>query len=389
MLKNIKLLRAILAEYGKKEFFKRINKIYNIKIPNLQESVIIFLTDRIIINDSQNNVTYTLQFYEEYYKYIKDYGEYSSETCYDNNCDIFRKSYLFKTSDDYIIVVDEINDQDIKSKRIIKTFNGDEFFNNGIFERELLSLNGKSITENYNFTNRNGIVNAKKVISLPNCLYYYSYKSKLNIPEVKNTYHIIETGATTNIPIVDFCGRIRNKNEALQSCLVNKIPTIIVRGALLGDNEILKRFYKVTISKTKDVITIQYLSSDINGKNVNTKIITLPKVHQSEFTIDEISNIITAISNNFSSLFQLDFGREHIIEDISKELNQLISAIKEKNHQKSKSVDVIDFKLHQYDDIDHLAFDFYQNLKLYEQIINSQIGISPENPGFPPKILKK
>ncbi len=377
MSKKIIILYAIYQEYGLSTFLKRIKKIYNIDIPFSVNATIMFLPESIIIQE--DDIKYTLEFKEEYYQFIKDFTTYKTIKSYDNNHNLFRRSYLFKTSDNRILALDEIDDINMKSKRIIKTSPDDELLQNGEFERELLNLVRFPAVENYNFTNTIGFVHINKTINMPKCLYYYSYNSKTMIPDSESLFNILEVSCSTNTPKLDFSGRERAKSELLRSSIANKMPNIILRGTLLSRNKSLKCFYKITILKTDKGITIHYLSTDAHVNNKKNKVIVVPSL-KGEFTSQEIDNIITAINNNLVIDFDIDFKQPSIPNAICLELKAIQNAILVNKNQKIRDVDILDYKLHQFDDINHLAFDIYENLSTYESIINKLLKITPTAP---------
>ncbi len=378
MSKKIIILYAIYQEYGLSTFLKRIKKIYNIDIPFSVNVTIMFLPESIIIQE--DDIKYTLEFKEEYYQFIKDFSTYKTIKSYDNNHNLFRRSYLFKTSDNRILALDEIDDINMKSKRIIKTSPDDELLQNGEFERELLNLVRFPAVENYNFTNTIGFVHINKTINMPKCLYYYSYNSKTMIPDSESLFNILEVSCSTNTPKLDFSGRERAKSELLRSSIANKMPNIILRGTLLSRNKSLKCFYKITILKTDKGITIHYLSTDAHVNNKKNKVIVVPSLSKGEFTSQEIDNIITAINNNLVIDFDIDFKQPSIPNAICLELKAIQNAILVNKNQKIRDVDILDYKLHQFDDINHLAFDIYENLSTYESIINKLLKITPTAP---------
>lgn len=378
MSKKITILYAIYQEYGLSTFLKRLNKIYNIDIPFSLNATIMFLPNSIVIQEE--GIKYTLEFKEEYYQFIKDFTTYKTIKSYDDNHNLFRHSYLFKTSDNRILALDEIDDINMKSKRIIKTNADDELLQNGEFERELLNLVRFPVVENYKFTNTFGAVHISKTINMPKCLYYYSYNSKAMIPDSECLFNILEVGCSSNIPKINFSGRERSKNELLRNSIANKIPNILIRGTLLNRSKYLKCFYKITILKTEKGITIHYLSTDAHINDKKNKVIVIPSLSKGEFTIQEIDNIITAIKNNLITDFDIDFKHPSIADTICLELKAIQNAILVNKNQKIRDVDALDYKLHQFDDINHLAFDIHENLSAYESIINKLLKITPNSP---------
>ncbi len=380
MKKQISILYAIYQEYGEETFFKRLFKIYNIEIPITNHKIIIFLPENIIIKDEEKNITYTISFQEEYYKFIKDFNDYTFEVSYDYNHNIFRKTFLFKTSDNKILAIDEIDEENIKNRRILKTTLEDKNLINGEYEKEHLSLVKPNAEENYEFINCPNSTNIKKVLRMPNCIYYYSYDSKTIYPEIKDTFHIIEVGSSTNTPSLNFYGRKRNNNEVLLNCLRNKMPSIIIRGSLLIPNNTNKTFYKISILKSKEGITIHYISTNLNGNIQNQKIVAIPILKDGELSVHELDNIKQAIINNIYDEIQKDFPSNCIITDIERELESIKHELLVSQRKVLKQVDAIDFKLNQYKDIEHLAFDVYENLSEYEKFIASKLRISPDSP---------
>ncbi len=379
MNKNIsKILIAVYREYGLKEFISRIRKVLGIKIPFENSLRLEFLIDEIVFKDSKSKKKYIINFFDEYYKFTQEFSDYSVSTYYTYDKYEFEKLFSFKSSDNYRLVVNEIKDESFTSRRIIKTTNQDINALQGEYEKEVSRLNNVNVKSNYSFANQNGNVNVKKDVRMNNCIYYYSYQSKNTIPEVQNSYRILEVGATTNTPRLNFYGRVRNNNEVLETALQSKQPNIIIRGAIIPNSDELKTFFKITIMKSKEGITIHYLSSDTPAIDVKNKIIVAPVNQDGEFSITELDNIITAIKQNLISEFEMDFRRGNLVSNIISEIDKIKETILVNQQKKPRNVDSLEFKLQQYDDINHLAFDVYENLSNYEKLINKEIGIKEQ-----------
>lgn len=386
MNKNIiNILIAVYREYGYNAFISRIKRVLGIEIPSQNNLKIEFLIDQIVFKEPKSDKSYIISFYDDHYKFIQEFSDYSVSTYYTYKKYKFEKLYSFKSSDNNRIVVNEIEDDTFTIRRIIKTSDQDINALQGDYEKEINEVKRFNAKSNYSFVNLNGNVNIKKDVRMPNCIYYYSYQSEKTIPEILNSYNILEVGATTNTPRINFSGRVRTNNEALETVLQTPQPNIIIRGAIIPNSDELKTFFKITIMKSKEGITIHYISSDTPAIDVRNKIIVAPVDKDGEFSLTELDNIITAIKQNLTSEFKIDFKRENIVPNIIAEVEKIKDSIIINQQKKLKKVDALDFKLQQYDDINHLAFDVYENLSNYERLINQALGKQEQ----PPSLTKK
>lgn len=377
---NVDILRAIYGEYGLETFVKRLKKIYNIDIAIKDGLCISFLNNQILVNYfPEGDYSSIITFEEEQYKHVKIFKGYYVTTHYDTNHIQFKKTISFYTSDNKILAIDEIDASNIISRRFIKSTESDKDLTQGEFEREQLYYPKSAAVENYSFKNNSGNVNIKKTLGMSNCLYYYSYQSQNIIPTTAPICTILEVGSSTNRPTFNRCGRIRNNTELLIDSIKKGIPNIIIRGAIIGA-QTSKVCYKISILKSNEAITVHYLSSDISANDPKTKVIVVPTERQGEITLGEIDNIIIAIRNNLTQELYDDFNSSVSIESIISELISLKNEMQINKKQKLRNADALDFKLNQYSSIERLGLDVYENLKLYEEYINSQLGIKPQNP---------
>ena len=225
----IPILIAIYNEYGLNEFIKRIKKILNIDLSEIQnkQTTITYTNSSITLIDS--NIKHTIEFAEDYYKYKKDYNSYFIIKYYDFSKIEVRKVAAFKTSDQDLLVIDEINEKDILTRRIIKTTEEDTDFIKGTFEKEKLFYRNQNTHERYKYT-EDLLCNKKvsKQIKMPNNLYLYSYRDITNAVNNQYYYGYIESAMCIDKPKIKVAGRIRNNNELLISSIKTPVPNILI-----------------------------------------------------------------------------------------------------------------------------------------------------------------
>ena len=301
----IPIFMAINNEYGTDELIKRLKNILNIDMSELLNipKTIRFTNNSVEITNSSTNVKHTITISDEYYMYRKDFSSYFTIKYYDLSKIEMRHLAAFKTSDNELLVIDEINEENISNRRITKTTIEDTEFINGTFEKEELHYPKENTHERYQYT-EDLLCNKKvsKQIDMPNNLYTYSFRSTIDSVSVSYSTGYIESSSSINRPQLPIAGRIRNNNELLISSIRTPVPNILIRGRnVIPGEEIDIDLYNIYIYKVEDNIQIVY-SSFLIPSNTNTKEeFHLTSKTSGKITTDDIDTIIEFISKNLDS----------------------------------------------------------------------------------------
>lgn len=377
----IPIFMAINNEYGTDELIKRLKNILNIDMSELLNipKTIRFTNNSVEINNSSTNVKHTITISDEYYMYRKDFSSYFTIKYYDLSKIEMRHLAAFKTSDNELLVIDEINEENISNRRITKTTIEDTDFTNGTFEKEELHYPKEKTHERYQYT-EDLLCNKKvsKQIDMPNNLYTYSFRSTIDSVSVSYSTGYIESSSSINRPQLPIAGRIRNNNELLISSIRTPVPNILIRGRnVIPGEEIDIDLYNIYIYKVEDNIQIVY-SSFLIPSNANTKEeFHLTSKTSGKITTDDIDTIIEFISKNLDS---------NVLHEIKQELLGIRKQILIKNNQSIRDFDFFDSRFLLFNQFEYLVFDVYENLPYYETMINKTIN--PNNGDKPPTLRK-
>ena len=377
----IPIFMAINNEYGTDELIKRLKNILNIDMSELLNipKTIRFTNNSVEITNSSTNVKHTITISDEYYMYRKDFPSYFTIKYYDLSKIEMRHLAAFKTSDNELLVIDEINEENISNRRITKTTIEDTDFINGTFEKEELHYPKENTHERYQYT-EDLLCNKKvsKQIDMPNNLYTYSFRSTIDSVSISYSTGYIESSSSINRPQLPIAGRIRNNNELLISSIRTPVPNILIRGRnVISGEEIDIDLYNIYIYKVEDNIQIVY-SSFLIPSNTNTKEeFHLTSKTSGKITTDDIDTIIDFISQNLDS---------NVLHEIKQELLGIRKQILIKNNQSTRDFDFFDSRFLLFNQFEYLVFDVYENLPYYETMINKTIN--PNNGDKPPTLRK-
>lgn len=377
----IPIFMAINNEYGTDELIKRLKNILNIDMSELLNipKTIRFTNNSVEITNSSTNVKHTITISDEYYMYRKDFSSYFTIKYYDLSKIEMRHLAAFKTSDNELLVIDEINEENISNRRITKTTIEDTDFINGTFEKEELHYPKENTHERYQYT-EDLLCNKKvsKQIDMPNNLYTYSFRSTIDSVSVSYSTGYIESSSSINRPQLPIAGRIRNNNELLISSIRTPVPNILIRGRnVIPGEEIDIDLYNIYIYKVEDNIQIVY-SSFLIPSNTNTKEeFHLTSKTSGKITTDDIDTIIEFISKKLDS---------NVLHEIKQELLGIRKQILIKNKQSTRDFDFFDSRFLLFNQFEYLVFDVYENLPYYETMINKTIN--PNNGDKPPTLRK-
>ena len=377
----IPIFMAINNEYGTDELIKRLKNILNIDMSELLKipKIIRFTNNSVEITNSSTNVKHTITISDEYYMYRKDFSSYFTIKYYDLSKIEMRHLAAFKTSDNELLVIDEINEENISNRRITKTTIEDTDFINGTFEKEELHYPKENTHERYQYT-EDLLCNKKvsKQIDMPNNLYTYSFRSTIDSVSISYSTGYIESSSSINRPQLPIAGRIRNNNELLISSIRTPVPNILIRGRnVISGEEIDIDLYNIYIYKVEDNIQIVY-SSFLIPSNTNTKEeFHLTSKTSGKITTDDIDTIIEFISKNIDS---------NVLHEIKQELLGIRKQILIKNKQSTRDFDFFDSRFLLFNQFEYLVFDVYENLPYYETMINKTIN--PNNGDKPPTLRK-
>lgn len=361
----ITIFQAINNEYGTDELIKRIKNILKIDLTNLIgiPTIIEFSHNKVIITNEKTKVRHIIELDSEYYTYTKDFNTHYITKYYDLNKLEFRKLAAITTSDDELLIIDEINEEEMVTRRITKTTKEDTDFLHGSFEKEQHSLKEYNTQERYRFIEDlscNRIVS--KEIEMPGNLYVYSYRSTENALSINYCYGYIESSACIDKPQVLTAGRIRENTELLINSVKTPVPNILIRGRnVIPSDETEIDLYNINIYKIDDDI------------QVIINIVNLPRAIQSreehiiksstsgEITIADINQLIEYISTNIDA---------SLSNEIKKELLNIKKQILVKKRKEIRDLDFFDGRFLMFKEFEYLVYDAYENLAYYEEIIN-------------------
>ncbi len=359
----ISILRAVEKEYGTDGLLKRIKKIWNIDLTSLleQEINISYTYNSITITTSDYFPIYTIELHEDYHVFIKKFSSYETTHFFDNDNNIFRKTAIFETKDNNYIALDEMDDERFKSRRILKTNMKDETLNDCLFEKEKLTFYKPHIEQNY--INQGSSI--RKVITLPNNIATYHRTISGKVPEVSLS---VESSSSINTPSIIFVGR--NKySELLLKTLKLDIPNIQIHGKKKVTQKI--ESFKVIIRKYGRYLLINITEKDsVTGKEYEEEYNLISNT-QGALTPEDIDALINYITKYIKKSFN-----QEILEELRLIKEELLTSLK----KKLKTPDFLDLKFSLIDDFEHLAFDIYENLDLYDEKIGELSNTSQKEP---------
>ncbi len=359
----IKILYAVEKEYGIKELLKRIKRIWNIDLTCLigEEISASYTNNSITITTGNSFPIYTIELFEDYHIFIKTFSSYETTEFFDNNNNPFRKTAVFETKDHQFIALDEMDDERFKSRRILKTDMKDDTLNDCLFEKEKLTFYKPHIEEE--FTNQG--TNIRKVIKLPNNIATYHRVINGKVPEINFG---VETASSINTASLVFLGRNKS-SELLLKTLKLGLPNIQIQGKKKTEQGI--ESFKTIIRKCGRYLLINILEKNsATGKEYEEEYNLISNT-QGTLTVEDLDELINYITKYIKKSFNHEILEE--LKLIKEEL--LISA-----NQKVRNPDFFDLKFSFIDDFEHLAFDIYENLDLYDEKIEELLNIPPTEP---------
>lgn len=364
------ILKAIQSEYGNNELLYRLYKILNINLLNLIDAdiEINFKANTIIINDE--HTTYKITFTKEYYLLTKKENNYETRHYFDLENKQFRKTVIFYQEQDDPIILDEINEQKLKNRRLLKTTKEDKDFLNPYFEKEISTLHQTSINERYLFN----LNKTQKEISTPNHLCTYTSQELKTSYLNKKQQGTLEVSSSIYYFPPKFLGRIRNKYELFKDSIKKRFPNILIRENILEDDQLTT--YEIRLFKISNFIFIIFKISNPLTNSHYQKNIFLNSKSNNSLTIQDIDNLMNYISTNIDIPF---------ISEILIELSKIKDQILVHKQKQLRDIDIFDFKFALFDTFEKLAFDIYSNLSYYNDRINDFINPPTEKP----PILKK
>ena len=375
----IPILNAINNEFGTNELIKRIKNILNINLTELenQNTKVEFKHNTLSIINLSTKVKYNIEFQQDYFKFTKDYESYKIIYYFDFSKNNIRKTAAFKTSDSDYLVIDEIDEENILSRRILKTIEEDTEFLNGDFEREELYYRKVNASEKYkHLEDLHFNKNISKTIKMPNNLYIYSYRTTLSTISKDYQTGYIESSSCINNPTEKIVGRTRNKGELLVLSINSPVPNIYIRGRnVTKSNESEIEIYNIYIHKREDKIHILFTTMLVPSLEPTKEEFIITSNTDKEITIDDINKILQIIENNLKVSY---------LNEIKKELLNIKEQILQ--NKKSRTFDFFDNKFFLFPYFESLVFDVHENLSTYEEIINKLINNQKDNP---PPTLKK
>lgn len=366
----IAILKAINLEYGNNELIKRLSRILNIDLLFLIDKDIEIIFNKKNLRIISENTIYQITFYSEYYLLTKKENNYLIRHFYDFTGNIFRKTAIFYQSNDDPIILDEINDQQLKNRRLLKTAETNLDLLNAYYEKEISSLINAKVNERYLFKKGQ----TEKEITTPNHLCTYTSKLLKSSCQITNQQGILEVSSSINYFPPQFLGRIRNRYELLVESVKNKFPNILIRENIFQDN--LLTTHEINTFKLSNIILIILKKTNPFTKSFEEEKIAIKSSSNNYITIQDINILISYIKNNINIPFTSD-----IIIELIKIKNQILA-----HHKKRlKDIDIFDFKFNSYPRFEDLAFDIYSNLSYYNNKINNFLNPPTEKP----PILKK
>lgn len=368
----IRILQAVESEYGTNELLNRIYKVFNINLLHLLDKnlQVTYQKQCITICEKDKMPIYKLELYNEYYALIKIYNGYKTSHYYDSNNCLFRKTASFDSKDNGVIVLDEFDDERFKSRRIIKTTKDDVELLNGEYEKEQLKYYQPPITEEYNHLEDE----TQKVIKVPGNMYTYFNRKVKNVISLDYNNGFIESSCSINKPNIAFLGRTRNPNELLINSLKTPVANIQIRGRIHNEEILL---YSVQILKIGNILSIHISTNTLKNSSPKEEIFNLISKTIKSISSEDIDLLLEYLSR---------FTYLPFINDLKQELLKIKNKIMVSNQKNIKDIDFFDLKFALFDDFEHLAFDMYENLGYYEEMITKLLS---KNTGETPPSLKK
>lgn len=377
----IPIFIAINKEYGTDELIKRIKNILNIDLSVLlyKEKKFNFNKNSITITDTKTGVSHTIEFEQEGYKYTKNFKTYYIVRYYDFSKTEVRRLAAFDTSDNELLVVDEIDEEEIVTRRITKTTKEDTDFINGSFEKEELSYHKHNAHERYRYT-EDLCCNKKvsKQIEMPNNLYTYSYRTTINSVSSSYNYGYIESSSCIDIPKLKVAGRIRDKNELLISSVKTPLPNILIRGRNVTESDKKEiELYNISIYKINNTLHLVFTSYLLPFNIQNKEEYNIESQTSGKLTIEDIDKLLEYLSNNLDN---------NLYNEVKQELINIRCQILAHKNRNLQNFDFFDGRFIMFNQFEYLAFDIYENLPYYESMINK--AIYPDKGENPPTLKK-
>lgn len=375
----IPILVAIAKEYSNDELFKRLPNILNIDLTSLigTNTKLEYTPTKLII--TTDKVKHIIELCEDYYTYTKDFESYKIIKHYDYSKTIIRKSAIFNTSDNELLVVDEIDEENIKNRRIIKTTKEDTDFTNGYFEKEELKYHKHPISERYRY--QEDILCNKKVskqVRMPNNLYVYSYRTTIDAVSREYHYGYIESASCINRPTLLVPGRIRENNELLISSIKTPLPNILIRGRnIVPTEETEIELYNISIYKIGNEIQFILRTTHLPDNIQTSEEHSIKSNTYGGITLKDLELLLEFISKNLDTPY---------VNEVKQELLNIQNQLLISTNKKLQPRDFFDTRFMMFKDFEYLVFDIYTNLSTYEEIISKQVRKNPEDT---PPTLKK
>lgn len=377
----ITIFIAINKEYGTDELIKRIKNILNIDLSVLlyKEKSFNYTKNSITITDTKTGVSHTIEFDKECYKYTKNFKTYYIARYYDFSKTEFRRIAAFDTSDDELLVVDEIDEEEIVTRRVTKTTKDDKDFINGSFEKEELSYHKHNACERYRYT-EDLCCNKKvtKQIEMPNNLYTYSYRTTINSVSSSYNYGYIESSSCIDTPTLKVAGRIRDKNELLISSVKTPLPNILIRGRNVTEGETKEiELYNIGIYKINNTLQLVFTSHILPEYIQNKEEYHLESSTTGKITPEDIDLLLEYFRCNLDT---------NLYNEVKQELIYIRWQILAYKNKCLQNFDFLDGRFVMFNQFEYLAFDIYDNLPYYESMINKMIN--PDKGENPPTLKK-
>ena len=366
----IAILKAINLEYGNNELIKRLSRILNIDLLFLIDKDIEIIFNKKNLRIISENTIYQITFYSEYYLLTKKENNYLIRHFYDFTGNTFRKTIIFYQDNDDPIILDEINDQQLKNRRLLKTAETNLDLLNAYYEKEISSLINAKVNERYLFKKGQ----TEKEITTPTNLCTYSAKALKKTFSNPNEEGFLEVSSSINYFPPQFLGRIRHKYELLISSLKKRFPNILIRENIFKDNYLTT--YEIEMFKISNIILINLKIINLKTKESKQNKMIFTSHTNSSLTLKDLNLLIKYLENNPNIPFL-----SNIIEEIIKIKKQILI-----HHKKRlKDMDIFDFKFNSYPRFEDLAFDIYCNLPYYNRKINDSLSKKDD---FPPTLKK-
>lgn len=371
----INILKAIYEEYGKTKLLIRIKEILNIDLTRLltKKTRIFFSSSQIKILNLEDKEKYLIDYQKlrdmKFITLTSEYKKYKLQKTYDDNNDIIRKTIIFKQRGDKVIVLDEIDDEILRCRRIIKTYKEDKDYNNSIFSKEKnFYKTFKSSEKIKRYYDENNTMNIEKTLECDDNLFIHLYKETNNNDSIFIQSYT-ETLCSLDRPNFKIGGRYIVDKLTTEKSLKTPYPNIYIYGKKASmENDLNIKGYNVIILKNNNQIQIIVFQSSIyEGAKVNQY--TINSDTNKEITINDINLLIKFFEQDI-----LDIGTSDVIGELEKIRQKILI----KNKKQSEELDFFDLKLAFFDKFEELSYDMFENLEQYELKIQEYLKKSSD-----------